>query len=178
MRSPTRIELVAKTVLEASKRIFPCLETEEPIPFEEVYLPFVHIAPQKLIAKVGTSWQLLCEAVHISLERQLLSKLASVGIRSLELEFSKFKAQKQSTAISLTQQQSEHSNVQYQTFIKDLKAQGLLSFFQKYSVLARLVATTIDFWVEEKAEFLQRLASDLPTMQQTFQEKTGQLSIP
>jgi lantibiotic modifying enzyme len=116
---------------------------------------------------------LLSEAVHISLERQLLLKLASLGVRALELEFSKFKAQKQSADISLTQQQSVHSNVQYQTFIQDLKAEGLLSFFQKYSVLARLVATTIDFWVEEKAEFLQRLASDLPTIQQTFQEKTG-----
>ncbi|BAY42699.1 hypothetical protein SAMD00079811_02770 [Scytonema sp. HK-05] len=152
-----------------------CLETENPIPFEQVYLPFVYIAREKLIAQVGASWQLLSEAVHISLERQLLSKLASLGVRALDLEFSKFKAQKQSADISLTQQQSEHSNVQYQTFIEDLKAEGLLSFFQKYSVLARLVATTIDFWVEEKAEFIQRLASDLPTIQQTFQEKTGQV---
>ncbi|MGH7999678.1 MAG: DUF4135 domain-containing protein, partial [Brasilonema sp.] len=150
-----------------------CLETEKPIPFEEVYLPFVYIAQQKLIAQLGASWQLLSEAVHISLERQLLLKLAFLGVRSLELEFSKFKAQKQSTAISLTQEQGEHSNVQYQTFIEDLKAEGLLSFFQKYSVLARLVVTTIDFWVEEKAEFIQRLALDLPTIQQTFPEKTN-----
>ncbi|KAB8330745.1 type 2 lantipeptide synthetase LanM [Scytonema tolypothrichoides VB-61278] len=150
-----------------------CLETENPIPFEEVYLPFVYIAREKLIAQVGASWQLLSQAVHISLERQLLWKLASLGVRALDLEFSKFKAQKQSADISLTQQQDEHSNVQYQTFIEDLKTKELLSFFQKYSVLARAIATTIDFWVEEKAEFIQRLASDLPTIQQTFQEKTA-----
>ncbi|NJM71735.1 MAG: type 2 lantipeptide synthetase LanM [Scytonema sp. RU_4_4] len=150
-----------------------CLETENPIPFEEVYLPFVYVAREKLIAQVGASWQLLSEEVHISLERQLLLKLASLGVRSLEVEFSKFKAQKESTAISLTQQQGEHSNVQYQTLIENFKAEKLLSFFQKYSVLARLVVTTIELWVEEKAEFLQRLASDLPIIQQTFQEKIG-----
>lgn len=37
------------------------------------------------------------------------------------------------------------------------------------------MATAVDFWVEEKAEFLQRLASDLPSIQQNFQESTGQV---
>jgi len=152
-----------------------CLETEKPIPFEELYLPFVHVAVQKLVAQVGASWQLLSEAVHIYLERQLLLKLASLCAQSLEFEFSQFKAVRQSASISLPEQQGKHSNVQYQTFVKDLTTGGLLSFFQKYSVLARLVATAIDFWVEEKAEFLQRLALDLPTIQQTFQDETDQV---
>jgi type 2 lantibiotic biosynthesis protein LanM len=141
-----------------------CLVTEKPIPFEEVLLPFVYLAKQKLLAKVGASWQLLSETAQIEMERHLLLKLAFLCTRSLEFEFSKFKADKTS------EQQSKDSNLQYQAFIKILKIEGLLSFFQKYSVLARLVATTIDFWVEEKAEFLQRLALDLPIIKQTFQE--------
>ncbi|MBW4499343.1 MAG: type 2 lantipeptide synthetase LanM family protein [Scytonema hyalinum WJT4-NPBG1] len=156
-------------------RGYRCLNPKEPIPFEEVYLPFIQVARQKLIAKVSDSWQLLSEAVHISLERQLLLKLASLCARSLELEFSRFKTVKQSASISLPEQQGRYYNVQYQTFVKDLKTKGLLYFFQKYSVLARLVATAMDFWVEEKAEFLQRLALDLPTIQQSFQEETGQV---
>ncbi|KAB8320496.1 type 2 lantipeptide synthetase LanM [Tolypothrix campylonemoides VB511288] len=155
---------------------YSCLNPEEPIPFEEVYLPFVQVAQHKLIAKVSDSWQLLSEAVHIYLERQLLLKLASLCAQSLNFEFSQFKAVKQSASISLPEQQDSYSNVQYQTFVKDLITRGLLSFFQKYSVLARLVATAIDFWVEEKAEFLQRLALDLPTIQQNFQENTGQVT--
>jgi type 2 lantibiotic biosynthesis protein LanM len=153
-----------------------CLNPEEPIPFEEVYLPFVQVVQKKLIAKAGDSWQLLSKAVHISLERQLLLKLASLCAWSLELEFSRFKTLKQSAPTVLPgQQQNSYSNEHYQTFVKELKTGGLVSFFQKYSVLARLMATTMDFWVEEKAEFLQRLALDLLIIQQTFQQQTGQV---
>jgi type 2 lantibiotic biosynthesis protein LanM len=152
------------------------LNPEKPIPFEEVYLPFVQVARHKLIAQVGASWQLLSEAAHISLERQLLCQLGSLCAQSLELEFSLFRALKQSPfTLLLGRLQSSDSNEQYQTFVKDLTKGKLLSFFQKYSVLARLVATAIEFWVEEKAEFLLQLASDLATIQQTFQEDTSQV---
>jgi len=153
-----------------------CLNPEKPIPFEKVYLPFVQVAQQKLIAQVGASWQLVSEAIRISLECQLLLRLASLCAQPLELEFSLFRALKQSPfTLLLGRLQDSDSNEQYQTFVKELKTGKLLSFFQKYSVLARLVATAMDFWVEEKAEFLQRLTSDLPTIQQTFQENTGQV---
>lgn len=153
-----------------------CLNTEKPIPFEEVYLPFVYVARQKLIAKVDANWQLLSQAVCITLERQLLVQLVSLCAQSLEGEFSLFKALKQSAFTFLWGRlQDIGANEQYQTFVKNLKTGELLSFFQKYSVLARLVATAMELWVEEKAEFLQRLASDLPIIQQTFLEDTGQV---
>ncbi|GET37482.1 type 2 lanthipeptide synthetase LanM family protein [Microseira wollei] len=153
-----------------------CLDAEKPIPFEEVYLPFVYVARQKLIAQVGASWQLLSEAVSISLERQLLCQCASLCIQALELEFSLFKALKQSAFSFLWGRLQEGgSNEQYLNFVKDLKTGKLLSFFQKYSVLARLVAMTMDLWVEEKAEFLQRLASDLPIIEQTFLQDTDEI---
>ena len=153
-----------------------CLDAQKPIPFEEVYLPFVYVARQKLIAQVGASWRLLSEAVHIHLERQLLLQLTSLCAQSLQFEFSLFKALKQSAFTLLWGRGKDIcSNEQYQTFVKDLKTSKLLSFFQKYSVLARLVAIAIDFWVDEKAEFIQRLASDLPTIQQTFQQDIGQV---
>jgi len=153
-----------------------CLDAEKPIPFEEVYLPFVYVAREKLIVQVGASWQLLSEDVHIRLERQLLLQLMSLCTQSLELEFSLFKALKQSAFTFLWGRGLDiGSNEQYQTFVKDLKTGKLLSFFQKYSVLARLVATAMDIWVEEKTEFLQRLGLDLTTIQQTFQEDTSQV---
>ncbi|KYC40664.1 Lanthionine synthetase C family protein [Scytonema hofmannii PCC 7110] len=155
-----------------------CLDIEKPIPFEEVYLPFVYVARQKLIAHVGASWQLLSEAVHISLERQLLLQLASLSAQPLQLEFSLFKALKQSAFTLLWgggQDIGFNSNKQYQTFVKDLKTGKLLSIFQKYNVLARLVATAMDLWVEEKAEFFHRLALNLSTIQQNFQKDIGQV---
>jgi type 2 lantibiotic biosynthesis protein LanM len=162
-----------KTAYAAVSR---CLDGEKPIPFEEVYLPFVHVARQKLIIQVGASWQLLSEAACICLERQLLLRLASLCAQCLQVEFSLFKALKQSAFTLLWGRgQDLGSDRQYQTFVQDLKTGNILSFFQKYSVLARLVATTMDFWVEEKAEFLQRLASDLSTIQENFSEDTGQV---
>ena len=153
-----------------------CLDAEKPIPFEEVYLPFVYVARQKLIAQVGANLQRLSKAVCITLERQLLVQLASLCIQALELEFSLFKALKQSAFSFLWGRlQESGSNQQYLNFVKDLKTGKLLSFLQKYSVLARLVAMTMDLWVEEKAEFLQRLASDLPIIQQTFQQDTDEI---
>lgn len=151
-----------------------CLDPENSLPFEEVYLPFVQIARQKLIAQVGESWHLLSKAVHISLERQLLKKLGILFAKSLQVEFSLFKALKQSPFTFLLGQ-GNNSCEQYQTFIKNLKAGKLLSFLQKYSVLAQLVATVTDLWVEEKAEFFQRLTLDLPIIQQTFQDDVGQV---
>ncbi len=184
LTDPKHLPVWAETLREALQTdwqtaytsVSRCLNSEKPIPFEEVYLPFVHLARQKLIAQVGTSWQLLSEAVHIYLERQLLLQLVFLCGQSLDLEFSLFRALKRSAFTFLWgRQQGSGSNEQYQTFVKDLKTGKLLSFFQKYSVLARLLATTIDFWIEEKAEFLQRLASDLPTIQQNFREDTDQV---
>ena len=153
-----------------------CLNPEAPIPFEEVYLPFVQVARQKLIAQTGVSYQLLSEKAHTSLERSLLERLASVGAQSLHLEFSTFRLLKQSSLSRLLGQlQGSGAKEHYQNFIKGLITGGLLSFFQQYSVLARLMSTVTDFWVEATAEFLQRLASDLPIIQQTFQEDTGEV---
>jgi type 2 lantibiotic biosynthesis protein LanM len=167
----TALEIDWETVDADASR---CLDAEKPIPFEEVYLPFVCVARLKLIAQAGTNRELLSSAVGGSLERQLLLRLASICTQSLEIEFSLFKALKQST-FSLLWGQGAISNTHYQTFVNDLKTGKLLSFFQKYSVLARLVATAVDMWVEEKAEFLQRLASDLPIIKETFQQEPDQI---
>ncbi|NER27310.1 MAG: type 2 lantipeptide synthetase LanM [Symploca sp. SIO1C4] len=156
--------------------VYRCLDPEEPIPFEEVYLPFVEVGRKKFIAQVGVSGQLLSEIVHINLERQLLLKLDGLCTESLQFEFSLFKNFKQSPLNFLQERlQTNDGDQQYQSFVQDLKAGKLLSFFQKYSVLARLVGTAVDFWAEEKAEFLQRLASDLPMIEQTFQEDITQV---
>jgi type 2 lantibiotic biosynthesis protein LanM len=153
-----------------------CLNSEDPIPFEEIFLLFVRVARQKLIAQTDTSYQLLSEEAHTSLERSLLRHLASICAQCLQLEFSAFRALKQSSLSRLLGQlQSSVSNEQYQDFVKRLTTGGLLPFFQKYSVLARLVAIAIDFWVEATAEFLQRLRSDVPTIEQTFLRDIGQV---
>lgn len=152
-----------------------CLNPEDLVPFEEVYLPFIQVARQKLITQAGADYSLLSEEAHIGLERSLLLRLASLCSRCLELEFSIVRSLKQSSlSRALGRQQSNPARNQYRDFV-NFTTGGLLSFFQKYNVLARLAATATDFWLEATHEFLQRLASDLPTLQQTFPEATGQI---
>jgi type 2 lantibiotic biosynthesis protein LanM len=143
-----------------------CLDPEKPIPFEEVYLPFIWLARTRLIEKVGENRKLLSDEVYVKLERQLLLRFTSLCVLSLQSQFVYFKAMTQPT-LSETEP-DDTSDRLYQAFIEQLKAGGLLTFFQDYSALARLLSIALDFWVEEKAEFIQRLAADLPAIEQEF----------
>ncbi|HAZ44442.1 MAG TPA: type 2 lantipeptide synthetase LanM [Cyanobacteria bacterium UBA11369] len=142
-------------------------------PFEEVFLPFIYVARQKLIAQVGSHYDLLSESAHANLEHSLLKWLSYLCSLSLELEFSVFRASRQSTVARLKGNLTgNHSGRQYQDFIKDLLAGRLLAFFKEYSVLARLVATVTDLWVDATEELISRLASDWSEIQKTFQAET------
>lgn len=112
------------------------------------------------------------------MERSLLEHLTGICISPLELEFSIFRSLKSSPLVRfINQLQSNCSKQQYTDFVNKLLKDGLLSFFQEYSVLARLIATSVDFWVEATGEFLSRLASDSDKIQLTFQpeQKLGQV---
>jgi len=155
------------------------VDTQEPLPFEEAFFPFVYVARQKLIASANSSYHLLSKEAHANLERSLLRWLAFISSRSMELEFSVFRAGKQATLARLLGQSPGSSfREQYREFIKGMLSGGLLSFFQEYSVLARLVGTVTDLWVDATAEFLLRLASDWSEIQKTFPSeiKLGQVT--
>lgn len=146
------------------------LNFKQPFPFEEVLIPFVEVASQRLIAQASSDYQLLSQAACSQLERRLLKQLTGLAAFSLELEFSIFRSLNNSPLVRLIGQlQDSDSREQYTEFIKGLLNSGLLSFFQEYSVLARLIATAVDFWVEATKEFLRRLASDWLLIQETFQ---------
>jgi type 2 lantibiotic biosynthesis protein LanM len=146
------------------------LSSESPIPFEEIFLPFIYVAQKKLMNRAGNNYYLFSEPAIVEIERSLLILLAGICSQVIELEFSEFRTSRQSALSQLVQQlHNSGSREQYKAFIKQmLKQGGLLSFFQKYPVLARLVATAIDFWVEAIGEFIMRLASDWSKIQQTF----------
>ena len=163
-----------ETIEKGAANEYPCLEPQNPIPFEEVFLPFIQVGRQKLISQTGDSYHCLTAVAHANLERNLLGSLARLYSHAMELKFSVFRAQMQSPLSRiLGQLQNTHPKHHYQAFIKEmLKGGGLLTFFQEYPVLARLVATVTDFWVDASKEFLQRLTSDWSTIEQTFQADT------
>ena len=141
------------------------VDSEYPLPFENFYIPFVLAARKKLNIQLSSNYSsvLRDEAYH-SLERNLLQQLVNLGTETLLLEFNKAKEKHSS-------QQEDESNILYTSFIQNLQKDGGLDFFADYPILARLIATTIDLWVESTAEFIQRLQTDLSTIEHTFSSK-------
>jgi lantibiotic modifying enzyme len=152
------IEAVASISVETPElgEAHPCLDSQNPIPFEEVFLPFIQVARAKLIAQTDDGYYCLTAEAHADLDRSLLCALSGLCSHAIELKFSAFRARRQSALSRLLRQlQNSYSTIHYRAFIKEmLQDGGLLAFFQEYPVLARLVATALDFWVDAIGEFI------------------------
>ena len=155
------------------------IKPEKPLPFEDILLPAVLVARQKLLTGLGCASlssdylaQMLSFEAYLSLERSLLRQLVDLCTKTLELEFSHFRPVGHSLFDLMIQEPTgNQSKVYYNGFVQKLLQDGLLAFFQKYPVLGRLVATGIDLWVEATVEFLQRLKADRAKIQELFLSK-------
>ncbi len=146
------------------------IDPEQPLPFEDLLLPCVQVARQKLSIKLDrASLTLLTPSAYRSLERSLLKRLTELCAKTFEAEFSLVRPFGQNL-LQLLQVESEtgSNRTHYTKFVNQLLQDGLLSFFQKYPVLGRLVATVVDFWVDAIAEFLTRLEQDQSAIQHQF----------
>ncbi|MFL5667359.1 MAG: type 2 lanthipeptide synthetase LanM family protein, partial [Ktedonobacteraceae bacterium] len=145
------------------------LDPKRPLPFEEIIAPFVVVAQQKLTTRTGTAYRLLGDSAHIILQRHLLQTLIFYSAQALYLEFSIERERVQSSLDRLVAQvQSSDNRALYQQFVECMHQGGLVSFFREYAVLARLLATITNLWIAAQVEFLLRLASDWPELQQVF----------
>lgn len=129
----------------------------------------MQVATQQLLAQVGDRLKLLADSAMAALERQLVLRLSVLCFGTLMEEFSAFRSSGNTVRdFLLLGAGGYNSQEKYHTFIEKLFQDGLLSLFQEYSVLGRLVATAIDFWVEATAEFLKSLATDWSDIEQCF----------
>ncbi len=147
------------------------LDSENPVPFESIYIPCLIVAHERLVTLAGNHLKLLTDTAIAALERKLLLQLGSLCSQTLMEEFSAFRSSgdvvRDFFLISIGNPKSQKK---YHAFIQKLFKDDLLSLFQEYSVLGRLVATAIDFWVEATTEFLDRLATDWSEIEQRFGE--------
>lgn len=153
------------------------IDPENPLPFEDLLLPTVLVARQKLLTSLDCAsllsehplLELLSKEAYLTLERKLLQQLVDLFAESLELEFSCTRPLGHSL-FNLVVKEPTLSNCKthYNAFVQKLLQDGLLAFFQKYPVLGRIVATVIDLWVEATVEFLQRLKADLVEIEKLF----------
>jgi type 2 lantibiotic biosynthesis protein LanM len=144
------------------------LDPEKPLPFEDFYFPFILVGRHQLYTRLSQNHplELLSQEAYETLERSLLQQLVNFGTDTLLFEFNKFRREQSSQ--NKTNPQESNSKVLYHTFVKSLLKGGILTFFKHYPVLARLIAITVNFWVESTAEFIQRLQADLSVIELTF----------
>ncbi|MBD2387102.1 type 2 lanthipeptide synthetase LanM family protein [Cylindrospermum sp. FACHB-282] len=161
------LEVFAETDIQK----YPYIHNQKPVPFQEIFIPFIETARKKLIARLGANYQFLSADVHTQLERDLLQRLKDILLECLNIEFTLFRSYRSSQLSHLIQKlQGSFSRYKYQDFVQQLLSNRLLSFFQNYSVAARLAATVTDLWVENVEEFILRLTSEWGKIQQKFSQ--------
>jgi type 2 lantibiotic biosynthesis protein LanM len=142
------------------------LSPMEPLPFEELLLPFVVYARQRLIQSSPRGITLLAPEALISLERWLLTQLCRQAEQCFYIDFYRFRDQW--IPDQHDWQELIEEDTIYQAFVQCTQGESLLPFFQNYSVLARLLVLLVEQWVEICQEFLQRLTLDRPSLAQHF----------
>ncbi|MGA9380717.1 MAG: DUF4135 domain-containing protein, partial [Phormidium sp.] len=152
------------------------------LPFKEILLPAISVARQKLLNYLSyptfSPLELLSISAYFTLERNLLNQLLNLSGKTLEYEFARSRPLGQNLLNLLRQSTGDRAQikVQYDAFVQKILQDGLVTFFQNYPVLGRLMATAIDFWVEATAKFLQRLQTNLKEIQQIFKPEQSSLS--
>ncbi len=136
-----------------------CLDEHEPLPFEDVLWPCVYVARQRMLHEAGATYAQLPVTCQGALERGLLRTLVYSAERTLLSRFSVFRVlQERRESPSLDN--APPGEGPYRAFVATMLGEGLRPLFHSYPVLARLLATQIDAWVEATSEFLQRLQAD------------------
>ncbi|MBV9389033.1 MAG: type 2 lantipeptide synthetase LanM family protein [Chroococcidiopsidaceae cyanobacterium CP_BM_ER_R8_30] len=168
--------VLLRDVLELAPSTFPVLPgtyrflpADEPMPFEEIFMPFVLVAQQRLVAQVGDCLQRLTDRSQALLERSLLGHLVDIASDTIDLTFRTWRTHQQSSfSRLLSSLQRQPGNSLYLQFVQEMLQDELIAFFQAYPVLGRLLATQTLHWIEANAEFLQYLDADWEAITTTF----------
>ncbi|WP_414544490.1 type 2 lanthipeptide synthetase LanM family protein [Nostoc sp. CCY0012] len=160
----------------ASENLQFLINDEKPLPFTDVWLPAVLVGRRKLLTSLGAvslssdclPLKFLSEKAYQQLECSLLKRLVNLSAKTLQFEFNTFRPDNYNLLNLmleklhlLAEAQSNNPTKQYyDNFVNKLLHDGLFTFFQQYALLGRLIATTVNFWVEATAEFIQRLQAD------------------
>jgi len=148
---------------------FGFLNADRPIPFEELLLPFIEVAREKVMDATSGAYSRLAGKARASLERALLQKLSWMSSRVLVVEFRTSLACRQLSARPYPKPAAaKGSRKEYLRFVKETYERSWMPIFEEYCVLSRLMATVLTQWVDGTAEFLDRFENDLPEIRITF----------
>jgi type 2 lantibiotic biosynthesis protein LanM len=136
-----------------------------PLAFENVVVPLVGAAAQRLEASVGAGLDRLSAGARGDLERWLARRLTLVMAEPLFVEFATLRSRRLSQLDLLF---GDIGTDVYDEFVADMRAGGLAKLLEEHAALARLVATLCTDWCDAAGEFVQRLDSDWDSLTQAF----------
>ncbi|HEX8675422.1 MAG TPA: type 2 lanthipeptide synthetase LanM family protein [Longimicrobium sp.] len=142
----------------------PAIDPADPIPFEEVVLPFLHAARRRLADAAPGAGDVLAPAARAALERALLRELSAAANQALQVDFSVALARAGGRAISFG---APRPRV-YLGFVESLRAARLRPLVAAYPVLARLLAVRAVLWVSTSAELVARARADAAALAGRF----------
>jgi type 2 lantibiotic biosynthesis protein LanM len=140
------------------------------LPFQDVWIPFVERATQDLRRQAGTAFECLAKNALHGFQRHLLRVLSHLAALPMAMEFKLSLAQHDPVALFVNTNESPAPRNFYRRYVGELLGGGLLSFFQQYAVLARLMATAIEHWIDFVAEFSLRVQADRIALAARFHE--------
>ncbi len=136
-----------------------------PLPFDDLLAPLVAAASRRLAPRAAAHRHLLSAEAYAALEWSLLQRLARLCAECLHLEFTAFRARRTTSFGRLLARASSAPGTDlYREFVAEMRRGGMIRLFAEYPRLARAVATVAAQWVDRTAEFLVRLAADLPAL--------------
>ncbi len=144
-----------------------CMDAKQSLPFEDALTPFVAVAVERLRGAVG--YDLLTEEAHTALERSLLNRLSWLCDQALGVRFAVFQALRRArSATGYSAFPGAPSRREYPAFVEALGGGEWTAFFAAHPVLARLVSTAVDQWVNATGEFTASLQADRAEIQELF----------
>ncbi|MFN7981893.1 MAG: type 2 lanthipeptide synthetase LanM [Vicinamibacterales bacterium] len=145
------------------------------VPFGHAFAPFIRYAHRRLTARASVARAVLSAEAVRALEDELLEHLGllaslALGRRFYDLRFSRAPL----AALEDIWANQPPSTTIYRPFVSHLLEGGWREVFETYPVLARLIAQSIQQWIENTGRVCQRLHADLPRLRKTF----GALDLP
>ncbi len=140
-------------------------ETKAAIPFFDLWQPFLRVARQHLAALAGSRPVALAPEAATTLAEDLVRQLASLGAPSAQEKFASFRA---GSSLASRTGNTGNSIESYQQFLTTLLQDGLGTFFEEYSALARQLCLRTQQWVGNTARLLARLEADRTEIAKVF----------
>ena len=169
-RGPTHLPRWTHTLAHALFDPPPALRyPASDVPFGDILQPFLVHARRRFHAEAASAGAVLSRAAIASIEGELLEHLSLVASLPLGRAFYEFRfARAPLAAFERVWAEQPRSTAIYAAFADSLRGEGLVGVFERYPVLGRLLAQSVDLWVDGSVHLCRRFAADWPRLCKFF----------